>query len=64
MFKGPQETVRDNKSLSYPVCELPGVNYINCFTVNQYNCYQICYRNSNFVTISRDMRYVDINFIL
>ena len=26
MFKGPQETVRDNKSLSYPVFELPGVN--------------------------------------
>ena len=26
MFKGPQETVRDNKSSSYPVFELPGVN--------------------------------------
>ena len=26
MFKGPQETVRDNKILSYPVFELPGVN--------------------------------------
>ena len=28
MFKGPQETVRDNKSWSYPVFELPGVNCI------------------------------------
>ena len=26
MFKGPQETVRGNKSSSYPVFELPGVN--------------------------------------
>ena len=26
MFKGPQETVRDNKSSSYPVFVLPGVN--------------------------------------
>ena len=26
MFKGPQETVRDNKSSSYLVFELPGVN--------------------------------------
>ena len=25
-FKGPQETVSDNKSLSYQVFELPGVN--------------------------------------
>ena len=22
------------------------------------NCYQICYRNSNFITVSRDMRYI------
>ena len=28
MFKRPQETVRDNKSSSYPVFELPGVNCI------------------------------------
>ena len=26
MFEGLQEIVRDNKSLSYPVFELPGVN--------------------------------------
>ena len=26
MFKGPQETVRDNKSSSYLVFELPGIN--------------------------------------
>ena len=26
MFKGPQETIRDNKILSYPVFDLPGVN--------------------------------------
>ena len=26
MFKGPEETVRGNKSSSYPVFELPGVN--------------------------------------
>ena len=26
MFKGPQQTVRDNKSSSYPVFELPRVN--------------------------------------
>ena len=26
MFKGPQETIRDNKSSSYPVFELPEVN--------------------------------------
>ena len=26
MLKGPQETVRDNKSSSYPVFELPGVD--------------------------------------
>ena len=28
MFKGPQETVPYNKSSSYPVLELPGVNCI------------------------------------
>ena len=28
MFMGPQETVRDNKSSSYPVFQLPGVNCI------------------------------------
>ena len=28
MFKGPQETVRDNKSSSYPVFKLPEVNCI------------------------------------
>ena len=33
MFKGPQETVRDNKILSYPVFELPGVNCM--FNVNK-----------------------------
>ena len=26
MFKGPHETVRNNKSSTYPVFELPGVN--------------------------------------
>ena len=26
MFKGLQETVRENKSLRYPVFQLPGVN--------------------------------------
>ena len=30
---------------------------INFSIVNQFNSYQICYRNPNFVTISRDMRY-------
>ena len=34
------------------------------FIVNECNCCQICYRNSNFVTISRHMRYVGINIIL
>ena len=29
----------------------------NFSIVNQCNCYQICYRKSNFVTISRDMQY-------
>ena len=33
MFKGPQETVRDKKFLSYPVFELPGVNCM--FNVNK-----------------------------
>ena len=33
MFKGPQETVRDNKILSYPVFDLPGVNCM--FNVNK-----------------------------
>ena len=33
MFKGPQETVLDNKILSYPVFELPGVNCM--FNVNK-----------------------------
>ena len=33
MFKGPQETVRDKKILSYPVFELPGVNCM--FNVNK-----------------------------
>ena len=28
MFEGSQETVQDNKSSSYPVFELPGVNCI------------------------------------
>ena len=27
--------------------------YNNFFIVNQCNCYQICYRNSNFVTTSK-----------
>ena len=30
MFKEPQKTVQDNKSLSYPLFELPVVNY-KCF---------------------------------
>ena len=25
------------------------------------NCYQICYRNSNFITVSRDMRYISVS---
>ena len=29
MFKGPQETVRDNQSSKYPVFELPEVKCIN-----------------------------------
>ena len=33
----------------------------NFSIVNQCNYYQIWYRNSNFVTISRDMRYKGIN---
>ena len=28
---------------------------INFSIVNQYNCYQICYRNSNFITLSRNV---------
>ena len=31
MFKGPGKIVRDNKSLSYPVFELTGVNCILLF---------------------------------
>ena len=31
------------------------------FIVSQCNCYHICYRNSNFVTVSRDMLYTDIS---
>ena len=34
---------------------------INFSIVNQCNCYQICYRNSNFVIISRDM-WVSISY--
>ena len=30
----------------------------------QCNCYQMCYRNSNFLTISRDMRYTSIIIII
>ena len=37
----------------------------NNFSIaNQCNCYQICYRNSNFITISRDMRCTGINIKL
>ena len=32
--------------------------------VNQCNCYQTCYRNSNFLTISRDMRYTSIIILI
>ena len=35
MFKGPHETVRDNKSSSYPVFELLGVNRIILFAVKK-----------------------------
>ena len=34
MFKGPQETVRDNKSSCYPVFDLPGVNGMYGLTLN------------------------------
>ena len=37
---------------------------INFSIVNQCNCYQICYRNFNFVTISRDMQYTGTSIIL
>ena len=33
---------------------------IDFSNVNQCNCYQISYRNPDFVTISRDMRYTVI----
>ena len=36
---------------------------IKCSIVDQCNCYQIWYRNSNFVTISRDMQYTRTNII-
>ena len=32
--------------------------------VNQCNCYQTCYRNSNFLTISGDMRYASIIILI
>ena len=34
MFKGPQETVRDNKSWSYRVLDLPEVNCTLFFSKN------------------------------
>ena len=37
---------------------------LNFSIVNQFNCPQICFRNSDFVTICRDMRYTGINIIL
>ena len=37
---------------------------INFSISNQCNCYLICYRNSNLVAISRDMRCTGINIIL
>ena len=37
---------------------------INFSIVKKCNCCQICYRNSNFVTMSRDIRYTGINIIL
>ena len=36
----------------------------NFSIVDPCNCYQICYRNYNFITVSRDMRYTGINTIL
>ena len=36
---------------------------VNVSIVNQCNCYQICYRKSNFVTISRDMQDMGIKMI-
>ena len=32
--------------------------------VNQGDCYEICYRNSNVVTINRDMQLTGTNIIL
>ena len=34
--KGPQETVRDNKSSNYPVFQLPGVHCIFSFSDGYY----------------------------
>ena len=36
----------------------------NLSIANQCNCYQICYRNSNFITISKDMRCTGIKIKL
>ena len=45
MFKRPQETVRDNKSSSYPVFELPGVNciylFIHLFITKRFSGFQM-----------------------
>ena len=37
---------------------------INFSIINQCDCYEICYRNSSFIAISRDMLYMGINIIV
>ena len=36
----------------------------NFSIVNQFNCYQVCYRKSGFVTLCNNMQYTVINIIL
>ena len=43
MFKGPEKIVRDNKSSSYPVFELTGVNCINKIGLQIGSLWSICY---------------------
>ena len=63
MFKGPQEIVRDNKSSSYPVLELPDVN---CTFSDQllledkyfFNTATVMFQRSYFFRISNYSKHV------
>ena len=59
---------------NFAIWWLPNISWVFNFTIlvkirneslieYQCNCYQICYRSSNFFTISRHMRYAGINII-